>query len=272
MRVLISVDMEGVAGVVDRQDISPGDPEWSRNRRLMTNEASAAVRGVLAAEPDAEVIVSDAHAVFRNLLPEELDPRARLFRGRPRPFGMMTGIDEGVDRTIFIGYHGREGTARSILSHTISGAVIRDVRINGDSLGEIGLNAALTVRHGAVPVLASGDDTVAAEIADLLPGMRAVTVKQARGWASGLSAHPDVACARIEAATAEALTATVDTSQVDFPGPVTLEVDTFRPAQTELAALIPGVTRPGPATLRFAAESYTDAYNLVYLVAQLGQP
>lgn len=269
MRVLISVDMEGVAGVVDREDVLPGEPEWTRNRALMTAEANAAVAGVLDGWPDAGVIVADAHAWFRNILPEELDDRARLYRGRPRPLGMMTGADE-VDVVMFIGYHGREGTGRSILSHSVNGQVIRDVRVNGVSFGEIGLNAALAVHHGARPVLVSGDDTVETEVNGLLPGARTVVVKRAAGARSGLSVHPRRACELIRSAAREAVSAEVDTSRVTVDGELTIEIETQRPAQTEMAALIPGVTRTGPATLSHTTSSYVDAYNLVYLVAALG--
>ncbi len=108
MRVLVSVDMEGIAGVVDGVDIRPGEPEYERNRHLMTAEASAAVRGVLEHTPDAGVLVSDAHARFRNLLPEELDRRAVLLRGKPKPYGMMAGLtDEGGVRARRGGSAGR---------------------------------------------------------------------------------------------------------------------------------------------------------------------
>jgi D-amino peptidase len=81
MRVLVSVDMEGIAGVVDADDVRPGHAECERNRNQITAEANAAVRGVFAFEPDAEVLVTEAHAGFRNLLPEQLDRRAELLRG-----------------------------------------------------------------------------------------------------------------------------------------------------------------------------------------------
>jgi D-amino peptidase len=178
MRVLISVDMEGVAGVVAPEDISPGNPEYERNRGYMTDEASAAVRGVLSAQPDASVVVCDAHAMFRNLLPDRLDRRCTLLRGSPRMHGMLTGIDGGVDAVCFVGYHGRAGTARSVLAHTISGSTIACVRCDGRELGELGLNAALASHHGAVAVLATGDDTLCAEAEAVVPGITTVEVKR----------------------------------------------------------------------------------------------
>jgi len=166
MRVLVSVDMEGIGGGVDAEDVRPGHSEYERNRTLITAEASAAVRGVCTADPGADVLVSEAHAGFRNLLPDLLDRRALLLRGKPKQDGMLAGLADDVDAAVFIGYHGKAGTGHSVLAHTINGAVVADVRCDGRSLGELGLNAALAGHRGVPPVLVTGDDTVAAEAAE----------------------------------------------------------------------------------------------------------
>lgn len=190
--------MEGIAGVVHVDDIQPGHGEYARNRKLITAEANAAVRGVFASDVGAEVLVTEAHAAYRNLLPELLDRRVELLRGTPKPHGMMAGLATDIDAVLFIGYHGKAGTPRSILAHTISGGVISDVRCNGRSLGEIGLNAALAAHFGVPTVLVSGDDTVAAEAADVVPGIRTVIVKRALGNHAAALLHPDEACDRLE--------------------------------------------------------------------------
>lgn len=271
MRVLVSVDMEGIAGIVDPDDVRPGGPEYERNRHLMTAEANAAVRGVLAFAPDATVLVSDAHAQFRNLLPEVLDRRARLVRGKPKPHGMLAGVETGVDACVFVGYHGRAGTPCSVLAHTVSGAVIGEVRCNGQPVGELGLNAALAAHHGAVPVLVAGDDTVAAEAAALVPGMHAVEVKRALGAHAADSLHPDEACDRIEHACALALRHRASVRPPRFDGEVRLEVDVLTPAMTELAMLVPGMERLGGTTLRYCAQDFPTAHRLVSLIAVLGR-
>ncbi|HEY8456721.1 MAG TPA: M55 family metallopeptidase [Actinopolymorphaceae bacterium] len=271
MRVLVSVDMEGVAGVVDPADVRPGEPEYERNRHLMTAEANAAIRGVLTYDSTAEVIVSDAHAQFRNLLPEKLDRRARLLRGKPKLGGMLAGIETGVDACVFVGYHGQAGKACSVLAHTVSSAVIADVRCNERSLGEIGLNVALAAHHGAVPVLVTGDDTVALEAADLAPGMRTVVVKRALGARAADSLHPGEACDRIEAEVSSALRDRESVKPLRFDGQVTLEVDVLTPAKAELAAFyVPGMQRPSGTTLRYVAPDFPTAHRVVSLIAILG--
>ena len=270
MRVLVSVDMEGIAGVVDRDDISPGHGEYERNRKLLTAEASAAVRGVHAYEADAQVLVTEAHAAFRNLLPELLDRRAELLRGDPKPDGMMAGLAPDVDAILFIGYHGKAGTARSVMSHTISGGVIADVRCDGRSLGELGLNTALAAHSGVPAVLVSGDDTVAAEAADVAPGMHAVVVKRAlvpgRLRCCILMRHAE----RIEAAVPEGWPTGRRSGRSRFDGPVLLEVEVLRPHMTERALLVPGIERNDGRTLRYAAPDFPAAYRVAELIAMLG--
>ncbi len=269
MRVLVSVDMEGIAGVTAPADIRPGNAEYERNRVLMTDEASAAVRGVLIHDPDASVVVVDAHAAFRNILAERLDRRATLMRGEPRVHGMLTGIEAGVDAVCLVGYHGRAGTPRSLLAHTVSGGTIAAVRCNGVELGEIGLNAALAGQFGAVTVLATGDDTVAREADAIVPGITTVTVKWARGTRAAESLHPDEACARIEAAATAALATRHECTPMKIEGAVDLEVDVLRPHMTQRAGMIPGVELRAPLTLGITAPDFASAYDLIDVFAVL---
>jgi D-amino peptidase len=270
MLVLVSVDMEGIAGVVHADDITPGHAEYERNRRLLTAEANAAVRGVHAYDADAQVLVTEAHAQYRNLLPEDLDRRAELLRGTPKPDGMMAGLDAGVDAVLFIGYHGKAGTGRSVMSHTISGGVIADVRCDGRSLGELGLNAALAAHHGVPPALVTGDDSVAAEAAEVAPGMPAVVVKWAQGARAARSLHPGEACDRIERAVPRALANRDAVRAPRFDGPVLLEVRVLRPLMTEHALLVPGMERVDGCTLSYPAPDFPTAYRVTELVALLG--
>jgi D-amino peptidase len=270
MRILVSVDMEGIAGVVDRDDISPGHPEYERNRVLLTAEASAAVRGAYAYDADARVLVTEAHANYRNLLPERLDRRADLLRGAPKPWGMMSGLDEDIDAVVFLGYHGKAGTPRSVLAHTISGGVIADVRCNGRSLGELGLNIALAAHFGVAPVLVTGDDSVAEEADDVAPGMRSVVVKHALGARAAALLHPDEACERIEQEMPKALANRESVKPLRLDGQVALEVEVLRPHMTEHALLVPGMERADGRTLRYAAPDFATAYQVTELIALLG--
>src|SRR5512143_1801552 len=182
MRVYLSIDMEGIAGVVHEDQTNPVDPrcasEYARFRRLMTLEANAAIEGALAGGA-TRVLVNDSHWTMRNLLAEELHPGAELLSGGPKTWSMMEGIDRGWDLAALVGYHARAGTARAILDHTYTDRIL-DVRLNGVSVGEIGINAALAGAFGVPVVLVSGDAATAAEARALLgDSVRTVVVKEA---------------------------------------------------------------------------------------------
>src|SRR3990172_3699406 len=174
--------MEGVSGVVDWEQVTPGTPEWNRFRPIMTADVNAAVNGCYEAGAE-RVFVSDAHWNARSLLRERLDPRAWLNSGSPSLFSMMQGIDSGVDGVCFVGYHARAGTLDGVLCHTWSDCV-RDVWLNDNpvSTGEIGLNAALAGHFGASVIMLSGDQMAAKEVLEhVSPQVEVAVVKKGRG-------------------------------------------------------------------------------------------
>jgi D-amino peptidase len=269
MKVLVSVDMEGISAVVHSTETNPNGYDYERGRKLVTAEANAVVAGVLDAEPDAVVWVADAHGPFRNLLPEDLDRRARLVRGKPRPLGMLTGLDEHTDAVLFVGYHARAGAGPAVLAHTVSDDIL-DVRVAGQSMGEIGLNAALAGHLGVPVVLLSGDDSACAELGELVPSAVTVAVKQALGQAAAVVLHPQEARERLRQAAADAITRRASVAPLTLPGPLDVEVDLYRPYTVDLAALVPGVARTyGGRTVTFHAVDFAEVYRLVQLLVQL---
>ncbi|MFF1417235.1 M55 family metallopeptidase [Streptomyces sp. NPDC058280] len=269
MKVLISVDMEGISGIVHPTETNPDRYDYERGRALMTADANAVITGVLDAEPAAVVLVADAHGPFRNLLPEELDRRAHLVRGKPRPLGMLGGLDEHTDAVLLVGYHARAGRGPAVLAHTMSDNVL-DVRVAGRSMGEIGLNAAMAGHLGVPVVLLSGDDIACAELSDLVPSAVTVAVKQALGQAAAVVLHPEEARERLRRAAAEAMTRRAGVSPLTLAGPLDVEVDLYGTYMVELATLVPGVSRAeGGRTVTFTATDFAEAYRLVLLLVQL---
>lgn len=184
MKLIIACDMEGISGIVDWDQVTPGSADFmSRSRKLMTGDVNAAIQGAFTSGVD-EVIVSDGHWNARNILIEELDLRAKLNSGSPSPFAMLQGIDDTPppDAVIFVGYHGMNGTKKAILDHTWSNERIRAVYLNGRMMGEIGLNAALAAHFG-VPVIAlTGDQHACQEGQDMLGAeLEIAVVKNATG-------------------------------------------------------------------------------------------
>lgn len=262
MRVYISVDMEGIAGVVHEDQTNPIDPrcatEYTRFRRLMTAEANAAIQGAQDAEA-TRVLVNDSHWTMRNLLAEELNEAAELMSGGPKPRSMMEGIDAGFDAALFIGYHARAGTRNAILDHTYADRIL-DARLNGRSVGELGLNAALAGTFDVPVVLVSGDAALAAEAHDLLgEDVTTVIVKEAVGRHAAKSLAPAVACRRIREATAKALKRKKH-RRFTIEAPITLEVDFSKTVEADMAEITPGALRTGGRTVAFTHHDYGEVF------------
>jgi D-amino peptidase len=261
MKVYISVDMEGVAGVVHEDQTDPTEPryagEYNRFRRLMTNEANAAIAGAHEAGASS-VLVNDSHWFMRNLLAEELDPRAELLSGGPKRLSMVEGIDEGFDAAMFIGYHARAGTRNATIDHTYTSRVY-EARINGQPVGELALNAALAGVHRVPVALVSGDRALAAEAKEVLgASVETVIVKEAVGRFAARSVAPAVACERIRSGVTAALGR--KHAAFTFGSPIRLDVDFIVSQMADMAELVPGSRRTGGRTISFAGDDYREVF------------
>ena len=261
MRVYISVDMEGIAGVVHEDQTDPIQSrhaaDYNRFRRLMTNEANAAIAGALEAGA-TRVLVNDSHWLMRNLLAEELNSSAELISGGPKRLSMVEGIDGGFDAAMFIGYHARAGTRDATIDHTYTSRVY-EARINGAPVGELALNAALAGTHDVPVALVSGDQAIAAEARELLgAGVETVVVKHAVGRFAARSIAPAVACDRIRTAAAGALRRQHQPFTVKSP--VRLEVDFVVTQMADMAELVPGSERTGGRTVSYTGDDYREVF------------
>ena len=228
MRVYISVDMEGVAGVVHEDQTDPIDPrhagEYNRFRRLMTAEANAAIEGALAAGAE-RVLVNDSHWLMRNLLAEELHPAAELLSGRPKARSMVEGVELGFDAALFVGYHARAGTGHADHRPHLHQPGARGPAQRARRWASWRINAALAGTYDVPVALVSGDQALAAEARELLgASVETVVVKHAVGRFAARSVAPAVACRRIrDGATARARAGR--TRRSGSPRPIRLEVD-----------------------------------------------
>lgn len=271
MRVYVSSDIEGVAGVVSAEQTMPsGGGEYQRARKLMTAEVNAAVRAAFDAGA-AEVLVNDGHGPNTNLLVEEIDDRAELLTGRPKPLNMMHGVDDGFDAALLLGYHARTGTADAVLDHAYLGSVGFDLRLNGRSYGEFGLNAMLAGAFGVPVVVTSGDDKLVAEALALLPRIEAVQVKQAVGRTAARTLTPAAARAIVAGAVRRALNGDLAVGLLPPPAPpFDLDVVFLRSGMADVAAVMPGTERLDGRTVRWRGDDYVTAFKACRALLLLG--
>jgi len=257
MNLLISVDMEGISGVVKWDHVTSTHKEYDRFRKLMTAEANAAIEGALAGGA-SRVVVNDSHGGMSNMLIEELNSAAELISGSPKPFGMMQGIGPDVDAVFFVGYHAAEGTGAAILSHTWSSRAVHEVRLNGQTVGETGINAALAGSFGAPVLLVAGDRAVTEEARALLGEIETVAVKDGVTRSAAQCLHPDVAQERIRQAAERALKLTV--SPFVLSTPITLRVIFQNALQADQASLLPDSQRVDGCSVEWTGEDMPAVY------------
>ncbi|MFG2356771.1 M55 family metallopeptidase [Streptomyces sp. NPDC048521] len=247
MRIYISVDMEGVTGLVDAEDVQPGGRDYERGRSMMAEDVNAAVRGALTAGA-ADVLVNDAHGPMRNLLPEALHPAARLVRGKPKQMGMLEGLTGEYDAALCVGYHSRAG-ALGVLSHSFMGHEIEDMWLDGRPVGEIGLAHATAAALGVPVVALTGDDAACAEMTAWDASVASVPVKYAHDrFAAELRPEAEARKA-IEETVARALTPLPRRPAVsEAEATLTVRWQSASVAATLLG--IPGVTADDSRTVR----------------------
>ena len=257
LKVFISVDMEGVAGVVSSLECSPRGPDYEKFRRLMTLEANAAVEGALAAGA-TEVVVRDGHGAKTNILPDLLHPEAMLLRGvTDRPENMMLGLDDSFDAVLFIGYHAKAGTDGAIIAHTSSGNVI-DLSVNGVSLPEAGYNALIAGLHGVPAAFLAGDNWICAQAKELFGKVAVVETKIGYKTAA-LCKHSDPVCLEIRETVEESLR-NLDRYRpyrLQTPYTMTLRVKKERNPY-------PGAEKTGPGEFVYTSDDFLavmDAFN-----------
>jgi len=267
MKILISTDIEGVAGVFHAEQTRAGNGEYERARAWMTGEANAAVQGAFAGGA-TEVLVNDSHGGYRNLLPDQIDERARLVLGKPRYLGMMGGLEEKCDAVFMIGYHSRS-RGRGVLAHTINSFAFSRVFLNGMELGEAGLYGALAGELGVPVVLASGDDVFIAETQPLFPGARWVQTKIAQGQGSGISLSPAAARQAIAQAAEAAVREAGQVTPLRIPGPIECRLQTQTPALADLFCTWPALQRVDGVTLAFTADSVQAAIRMLNSLAAM---
>jgi len=256
VKILISVDMEGITGVVSQSHTDPAHAEYQRFRKLMTADANAAVEGALAGGA-TDIVVTDAHANMDNILIEELNPAARLISGSPKPFSMMEGIGAGVNAVFLVGYHARAGSAPAVHDHTWMGSIY-NATLNGQPMGEIMLNAALAGHFGAPVALVTGDQLATAEARELLGGIETVTVKIAVGRTAANCLPPAKTAPIIKQAAQKALER--KHTPLVVPSPITLGVEFWRSVQAERAELLPGAKRTGPRSIEWVGQDMVAVY------------
>ncbi|MBM3125984.1 MAG: aminopeptidase [Chloroflexi bacterium] len=264
MNILIAADMEGVTGVVHWDQVDPSHLEYPRFCKLMTGDINAAVRGAIAGGATS-IVVTDGHHLGRNILIEDLDPRAVLNSGSSPELSMVQGVEQDIQGAMFIGYHGRMGARNAILDHTWSDERVSGLWINDRAFGESGLNGAVCGHFGVPVIMASGDQTLCAEVQQFFgPEVETAQVKTATGRMAAECLPPSVSTRLIEEAAERSI---IKHKKGGAPKPFQVEtpilmiVEFVQSDMADRAALMPEASRTTDRRVEYTAGDMITIYH-----------
>jgi D-amino peptidase len=267
MRFYVSADIEGIAGVVSRENTRPGGFEYEAARDWMTDAVLVVCE--TAHEMGAkEVVVSDSHGNGQNIRFERMPDYVQLVRSWPRPLGMMQGIENGkYDGACLIGYHASAGNPGGVLSHTMSGEFFHEVRLNGEPVSEAELSAAIAAHFGVPIVMAAGDDVAIREMREALGDIAAAELKTSYGLYSAINPSLGVAASRLRDATREAFRLKDRARLYKIAGAVDLEIRLRTRFVAEWLSYLAPVERVDAFTVRYRAQDILDVSRFLMFLA-----
>ncbi|MFP4588972.1 MAG: M55 family metallopeptidase [Candidatus Acetothermia bacterium] len=270
MKVLISADMEGISGVVNGNQVTPGEEEYKTAREMMIKDTNAAIEGALDAGAD-EIVVNDSHDGMVNLLPEKLHPEARLISGYGKPLVMMEGVQD-VDVAMFVGYHARIGTLKGVLSHSYFGGNINGVEMNGVEAGEPEINAAIAGHYDVPVVFTSGGQRVCDLVQESIGKWITVApVKEDLSRTAAKCLHPQRARELIKQRAKQAFENLTVAEPVKPDLPISFEVKFFTGQMADQAEMYPFSERVNSRTIRVTGEDVVEGFRAFMVLAKLGQ-
>lgn len=274
MKVFISCDIEGISGVVERDQTRFQGKDYERAREWMTNEVNAVIEA--AVDCDAKrILVNDAHGDMCNILIDKLNPKATLISGHHKPLSMMEGIQEGFDAVAFVGYHAKMGTLGGVLDHTMYGQVVQELRINNRIFGETGINALIAGHYKAPVILVCGDAQTTREAKMFLGKVETVAVKRGITRYAAESLNPVEATLRIKEAAQRAFTSYKIYKPFRIAGPLRLIIRFINSGMADEASLMIGTKRIDAFQISYHAKNILElsrAYEVMITLAATTLP
>ena len=276
MKIWMSFDMEGVAGIVDWDQCRPtGGARYEVGCQLMLDEVNAAIEGAVAGGA-TDIVLNDSHGTMANLDPRRIAGGASYISGRHKPRYMMQGLDDTFDAAFLIGYHGSISGRPSTLSHTYNPEVFSAARVNGELVGESGINALVAAHYGVPIAFVSGDSVTWEETRPFAPDAVPVITKESITRFSASNLHPAESCRLIregaERAVRQVAGDGMRAPELDRPATLDLEFQTGDMA--EVATWARGAERTGERSVRIADDDllamFTSFVAVTYITRQAG--
>ena len=266
MKIFISADLEGINGVVSPGDIIPGEPGYESSRVLMTEEINAVVEGLFQGGAD-EITVCDSHEIAQNIRYDLLDERVTLISGCTRDGSMVHSIDSSYDGLVLLGHHAMFGTQNAVLDHTYDQYMIREIKVSGMAVGEVGLNALVAAEKDVPLIMATGDDALEREVKAFSPCTEVAAVKKAEGRYCA-KCLPKAACRTLLTETAKKAAETISEKKcVEVPESPVMEITFQQTCMADGTMRVKDIRRTGPMTVEFSCDSMSQVMDMRQIIS-----
>jgi D-amino peptidase len=267
MKIYISADFEGVVGIVDRHQCFPGNPDFEIARKQWVEDINAIVEGALEAGA-TEIVVNEAHAAMNYMIPSLLHPKASFISGYVKPDNQMEGIDPSFGGAMIMG-HAKAGTPGAVLNHAYVMRDVVEIRLNGESIGEFGLNAFWAAYYGVPTILAAGDDMLALEAKQFIPEIEVAVVKLGISQFTAHNLPLETAKQILKDSSQKAVSRIGEIPPHKLADNFELEIDFSLSEIAHLCSFIPGVERIAGRTVLYSSTDYRQVMHVRIICTNL---
>ncbi len=222
-KYMIRCDMEGVSGVTTYSQVVPGQSGYEQGARYFMSDLLAAINGLFDGGAD-QVHIYDEHCDGRNVDLSALPRNVFVYCGKAKYIaGWAGGLDSSFKGLVLLGLHSKAGTEDALLNHTYESDIM-DINVNGRSVGEIGLEAAIAGEMGVPLIMVTADSEGIREAKELVPDVYSVSVKQSLGQFSAVCYPIDATAEEIRTAAKEAAVNAARIKPFKFKQPAELTI------------------------------------------------
>lgn len=268
MKVYISADIEGATGVTAYKQVVAGRAEFSKACLSWIEDLNKLAEGAFAAGAE-QVLINDAHASMDNLIADKIHPKVEYISGYLKPLNQMEGLDQTF-KLVFLFTHARAGLM-GVLSHSYVLPDVYLIKLNGQAIGELGLNSLLAAYYGVPVGLVIGDDATAREAQDFIPGVETVITKNCIDQFTARCYTPEVTGRLLQEQAFQVVKRYQEFKPLIIDQEFNLEITFTMPAMASLVSYVPGVQKVDARTVSFLHHDFLQVLQFRIVATNLAK-
>ncbi len=268
MKVYVSIDFEGLPGIASLSMLTPKSSQYSRGVKIVTRIARTIAEELSKAGVD-RIVIADSHGFMTNIDYLEMPKKTTLIQGFPRPYSMVTGLDESFDAILMIGYHAAAGTTNAILDHTYSGRTFYRIKINGVVVSEYLLNALVAGEYNVPVALVAGDEYLGEQVRTYTPWSVFIPLKKGVSRYAALYDSLDEVLEALKRGLHDAVERIKrrELKPLKLGSTLKTVIEFRNNIYTDIASIIPGVKRIDAYTIEYTTDSPRELLGLIEVLA-----